>query len=87
MDPHNLAWQDRVDHLEDLLLLATLLDITQTLTRCLDALYTLQAVCHTTEAVLSLRLETTYAAWHELFAAYQQQGIALVQAQQANVVL
>ena len=71
VDPQNLTWQDHVDHLEELLLLATPLDIMQTLTRCLDALYTLQAVHHTTEAILGLRLETTYAAWHELFAAYQ----------------
>jgi hypothetical protein len=40
VDPHELAWLDHVDHLQELLLLAVPLDVTRTLTRCLDALFT-----------------------------------------------
>jgi hypothetical protein len=36
VSPHDPAWLDRVDHLQELLLLAVPLDVTRTLTRCLE---------------------------------------------------
>jgi hypothetical protein len=39
--PHDPAWLDRVDHLQELLLLVEPLDITSTLTHCLNVLFTL----------------------------------------------
>jgi hypothetical protein len=72
VDPHDLAWLDRVDHLHELLLLAVLLDVTRTSTCCLDALFTLQALRNTTELIMSQRLESARLAWQSLFAAYQQ---------------
>jgi hypothetical protein len=56
VSPHDPAWRDRVDHLQELLLLVVLLDITRTPTRCLDAVFTLQALRNTTEMMLSQRL-------------------------------
>jgi hypothetical protein len=41
-DHNPTAWLDRVDHLQGLLLLAEPLDVTRTLTRCLDVLFTLR---------------------------------------------
>jgi hypothetical protein len=52
VSPHDLAWLDRMGHLQELLLLAKLLDITQTLTRCLNILFTLQGLRYTTALVI-----------------------------------
>jgi hypothetical protein len=41
VSPHDLVWLDHLDHLQELLLLAELLDVMRTLTRCLDVLFTL----------------------------------------------
>jgi hypothetical protein len=41
VSPHDPAWLDCVDHLQDLLLLAEPLDVTRTLTHCLNVLFTL----------------------------------------------
>jgi hypothetical protein len=41
VSPHDLAWLDRMDHLQELLLLAEPLDVTQTLARCLNVVFTL----------------------------------------------
>jgi hypothetical protein len=79
VDPHDLAWLDRVDHLQELLLLAISLDITWTLTHCLDTLFTLQVLCSTTELILSQHLESARLAWHSLSTAF-----TLFQAQQDN---
>jgi hypothetical protein len=84
VSPHDLAWLDRVDHLQELLLLAVPLDVTWTLMRCLDAVFTLQALRNTTELMISQRLESARLAWHSPSAAYQQQSFTLFQTQQEN---
>jgi hypothetical protein len=58
MSPHDPAWSDRMDHLQELLLLAEPLDVTRTLTRCLNVLFTLQGLRYTTASVIGQRLET-----------------------------
>jgi negative regulator of sigma E activity len=73
-----------VDHLQELLLLAEPLDVTSTLTRCLDVLFTLQGLRYNTATVISQRLESTWLSWHGLSAAYQQQSFTLSQVQQEN---
>jgi hypothetical protein len=72
VSPHDPAWLDRVDHLQELLLLAEPLDVTRTLTRCLNVLFTLQRLRYTTASVLSQLLESDRMAWHSLSVAYQQ---------------
>jgi hypothetical protein len=84
VSPHHLAWLDRVDHLQELLLLAEPLDVTSTLTRCLDVLFTLKGLRYNTATVISQRLESTWLSWHGLSAAYQQQSFTLSQVQQEN---
>jgi hypothetical protein len=74
---HDLAWLDYVDHLQELLLLAVPPDVMRTLTRCLDAVFTLQALCKITKLMISQCLESTQLAWHSLSAAYQQQSFTL----------
>jgi hypothetical protein len=76
---HDPAWLDRVDHLQELMLLEEALDVTRTLTRCLDVLFTLQGMRYTTATVISQRLETARLTWHNLSAAYQQQSFTLFQ--------
>jgi hypothetical protein len=55
--PHDPAWLDRMDHLRELLLLAEPLDVTQTLARCLNVVFTLQGLCYNTVAIIGQRLE------------------------------
>jgi hypothetical protein len=52
VSPHDPAWLDRMDHLQELLLLAEPLDVTRTLTHCLNVLFTLQGLCYTTASVI-----------------------------------
>jgi hypothetical protein len=70
VSPHDPAWLDHVDHLQELHLLAEPLDVTRTLTRCLDVLFTLQGLRYTTTSVISQRLESAQLAWHSLSTAY-----------------
>jgi hypothetical protein len=65
------VWLDRVDHLQELLLLAEPLDDMRTLTYCLDVLFTLHGLCYTTVRMINQRLETARLTWHSLSAAYQ----------------
>jgi hypothetical protein len=44
VSPHDPAWLDRMDHLRELLLLAESLDVTQTLARCLNIVFTLHVL-------------------------------------------
>jgi hypothetical protein len=67
---HDPAWLDRVDHLQELLLLAEPLDITRTLTRFLDVLFTIQGLRYTTAIVISQQLKTARLTWHSLSTAY-----------------
>jgi hypothetical protein len=57
VSPHDPAWLDRMDHLQELLLRAKPLDVTQTLARCLNIVFTLQVLCYNTAAVTGQRLE------------------------------
>jgi hypothetical protein len=84
VSPHDPAWLDRMDHLRELLLLAETLDVTRTLTCCLNILFTLQGLHYTTASVISQRLETARLDWQRLSAAYQQLNFTLTQIQQEN---
>jgi hypothetical protein len=61
VSPHHPAWLDRMDHLWELLLLAEPLDVTQTLARCLNVVFTLQGLRYNTAAIIGQRLEA--ARW------------------------
>jgi hypothetical protein len=72
VSPHDPVWLDRMGHLRELLLLAEPLDVTRTLSRCLNVLFTLQGLRYTTASVIGQRLETARLDWQRLSAAYQQ---------------
>jgi hypothetical protein len=76
---HDPAWLHHMDHLPELLLLGEPLDITRTLTHCLNVLFTLQGLCYTTASVIGQRLESARLDWHNLSAAYQQLSLTLAQ--------
>jgi hypothetical protein len=57
VSPHDPAWLDRMDHLQELLLLAEPLDVTQTLARCLDVVFTLQGLRYNATAIIGQLLE------------------------------
>jgi hypothetical protein len=76
---HDPAWLHHMDHLPELLLLGEPLDITRTLTHCLNVLFTLQGLCYTTASVIDQRLESARLDWHNLSAAYQQLSLTLAQ--------
>jgi hypothetical protein len=84
VSPDDLAWIDHMDHLRELLLLAEPLDVTQTLARCLNIVFTLQGLRYNTAAVISLRLEAARLDWQRLSAAHQQLNFTLTQMQQEN---
>jgi hypothetical protein len=63
VSPHDPTWLDRMDHLRELLLLAEPLDITQTLARCLNIMFTLQGLRYNTAVVIGQRLEATTLDW------------------------
>jgi hypothetical protein len=52
VSPHDPAWLDHTDHLQKLILLAEPLDVTRTLTRCHNVLFTLQGLRYTTALVI-----------------------------------
>jgi hypothetical protein len=52
VSPHDSAWLDRMDHLWELLLLVESLDVTQTLSRCLNVVFTLHGLRYNTAAVI-----------------------------------
>jgi hypothetical protein len=54
---------DRMDHLRELLLLAELLDVTQTLARCLNIIFTLQGLRYNTAAIIGQRLKAARWDW------------------------
>jgi hypothetical protein len=84
MGPHDPAWLNRIDHLRELLLLAEQLDVTRTLTRCLNVLFTLQGLCYTTALVIGQCLETARLVWQRLSATYQQLNFTVTQIQEEN---
>jgi chromosome segregation ATPase len=73
-----------MDHLRELLMLAELLDITQTLARCHNVVFTLQGLRYNTAAIIGQRLEATRRDWQQLSAAHQQLNFTLTQMQQEN---
>jgi hypothetical protein len=84
VSPHDPAWLDRMDHLQELLLLAESLDVTRMLTRCLNVLFTLQGLRYTTASVIGHHLEMARLDCQRLSAAYQQLNFTLTQIQQEN---
>jgi hypothetical protein len=84
VSPHDLAWLDRMDHLRELLTLAEPLDVTQTLARCLNVVFTLQGLRYNTAAVIGQCLEASRRDWQQLSAAHQQLNFTLTQMQQEN---
>jgi chromosome segregation ATPase len=73
-----------MDHLRELLLLAKPLDVTQTLARCLNVVFTLQGLRYNTAAIIGQRLEAARRDWQQLLAAHQQLNFTLIQMQQEN---
>jgi chromosome segregation ATPase len=73
-----------MDHLWELLLLAEPLDVTQTLARCLNVVFTLQGLRYNTAAVIGQRLEAARQDWQLLSTAHQQLSFTLTQMQQEN---
>jgi hypothetical protein len=64
-------------HLWELLLLAELLHVTQTLAHCRNVMFTLQGLCYNTAAIIEQRLEAARRDWQQLSAAHQQLNFAL----------
>jgi negative regulator of sigma E activity len=73
-----------MDHLRELLTLAEPLDVTQTLARCLNVVFTLQGLRYNTAAIIGQRLEASRHDWEQLSAAHQQLNFTLTQVQQEN---
>jgi negative regulator of sigma E activity len=73
-----------MDHLRELLMLAEPLDVTQTLARCLNIVFTLQGLRYNTAVVIGQRLEVARLDWQRLSAAHQQLNFTLTQMQQEN---
>jgi hypothetical protein len=63
VSPHDPAWLDRMDDLRELLSLAEPLDVTRTLTRYLNVVFTLQGLRYNTAAVIGQRLEASRRDW------------------------
>jgi hypothetical protein len=82
--PHDSAWLDLMDHLQELLLLAEPLDVTQMLAHCLNVIFTLQGLRYNTAAIIRQRLEAARRDWQQLSAAHQQLNFTLTQMQQVN---
>jgi hypothetical protein len=84
VSPHDPAWLDRMDHLRELLTLAEPLDVTQTLARCLNVVFTLQGLHYNTAVIIAQRLEASRSDWEQLSAEHQQLNFTLTQVQQEN---
>jgi hypothetical protein len=59
-----------MDHLRELLLLAEVLDVTQTLARCLNVVFTLQGLSYNTASIIGQRLEAARRDWQQLPASH-----------------
>jgi hypothetical protein len=73
-----------MDHLRELLSLVEPLDVTQTLARCLNVVFTLQGLRYNTTAIIGQCLEASRWDWQKLSAAHQQLNFTLTQMQQEN---
>jgi hypothetical protein len=58
-----------MDHLQELLSLAEPLDVTQTLARCLNVVFTLQGLLYNTTEIIGQHLEAFRRDWQQLSAA------------------
>jgi hypothetical protein len=58
-------------HLRELLLLAEPLDVTQTLARCINVVFTLQGLRYNTAKIIGQCLDATWRDWQQLSAAHQ----------------
>jgi hypothetical protein len=56
---------DRMDHLRELLTLAELLDVTQTLAHYLNVVFTLQGLRYNTTAIIGQCLEASRRDWQQ----------------------
>jgi hypothetical protein len=68
-----------MDHLWELLFLAEPLDVTQTLARCLNVVFTLQGLRYNTAVIIGQCLEAARQDWQQLSAAHQQLNFTLTQ--------
>jgi hypothetical protein len=84
VSPHDPTWLDRMDHLQELLMLADPLDVTQTPAHCLNIVFTLQGLCYNTAAIIGQRLEAARRDWQQLSVAHRQLNFTLTQMQQEN---
>jgi hypothetical protein len=84
VSPDDPAWLDRMDHLWELLLLAEPPDVTQTLARCLNVVFTLQGLRYNTAAIIGQHLEAARRDWQQLSASHQQLNFTLTQMQQES---
>jgi hypothetical protein len=84
VSPHDPAWLDCMDHLRELLTLAEPLDVTQTLARCLNVVFTLQGLRYNTATIIAQRLEASRRDCEQLSTAHQQLNFMLTQVQQEN---
>jgi negative regulator of sigma E activity len=60
------------------------LDVTQTLARCLNVVFTLQGLRFNIAAIIAQRLEASRRDWEQLSASHQQLNFTLTQVQQEN---
>jgi hypothetical protein len=84
VSPHDPAWLDHMDHLQELLLLDEPLDVAQTLARYLNVVFTLQGLRYNTATIIGQRLEAATRDWQQLSSAHQQLNFTLTQMQQEN---
>jgi hypothetical protein len=70
-----------MDHLREVLLLVELLDVTQTLARCLNVVFTLQGLHYNTAAINGQRLEAASWDWQQISVAHQQLNFTLTHMQ------
>jgi hypothetical protein len=70
-----------MDHLQELLSLVEPLDVTQTLARCLNVVFTLQGLLYNTTKIIGQHLEAFRRDWQQLSAAHQQLNFTLTQMQ------
>jgi hypothetical protein len=77
VSPHDPAWLDRMDHLQELLLVVEPLDVTQMLARCLNIVFTLQGLRYNTAAIIGQGLEAARRDLQQLSPAHQQLNFTL----------
>jgi hypothetical protein len=77
VSPHEPTWLDHMDHLRELLLLAEALDVTQTLARYLNIVFTLQGLHYNTAVIIGKHLEAARRDWQQQLTQMQQENVRL----------